>query len=185
MGSILKEKPYLIWGLGLLLFLRFVFVPVIEWQETKKNSLTLLQGKFQKAIQLLKNEQQLETNLAELRRINAKYEKLLPVFSNETQFQLTKQAWLEGIAAVQQLSFTRMGWNKVFATDGQLPSYQLELSFKGRTKQVMNFLLALEQSGELLQIEGYSFGIKRHRVNSLGLAQGKIKLLFYSEFDDA
>lgn len=177
MKELIQQKPYLIWLLAGLLFAQFVVVPVMTWQDEKVAQLALVQKRLGKALHLLNNEQSLDEQQQFLQAARTQYQGLFFAQAEETSFQLKNQKMIEALAEKYQLTVNSIGWKKVSnITDSQLSTYELQMRFTSKTKDIIPFQIAIEQLPQLVKVEGMNINIKRHLKNTMGRANGLFRL---------
>jgi len=176
------DKPNLLWSLLVLVFLQFIVVPMIDWQDEKRNELVLMNKRLSKAKQLLTNEESINHYLLSLEEVEQGYNKYFFKKQELTPFQLANQKVIEELAELHNIKVTSVGWKGITQDATNILSvFELQLRFTGKIKNLMSFQLEIEQMEEAILIVGMSMNIKGHLRNTLGKATGVFRLHYVME----
>lgn len=186
----LKKHALALYLIGVLILLKFIFVPVIDWQDSVIAEHQLKQRKLSKANTLLNNKATLQEQAANLE------EKLLNVapyfytWQEESVFKREQQQIIETELAKFDLRSKRIGWKESFPTDGQkVIKYNIEYSFEGSGYQVINYLVALKMHSYLTDTPQTNLSFRGQGAGKLGIISVFLSRNYYmqlkgSDLDD-
>lgn len=142
----LQNKPLLLGIVALLLFVRFVAVPLQQHQQALHQQLDALTKRLQRSEALLQQQQQLELHQAEQQQQLSQILKPFPVVSSSSQYRLQLQQQLQQLAAAQGASVTFFDW----LSDTPLQVFNMQrgrisLRIKGTAANVMLLQAQIEQ----------------------------------------
>lgn len=180
MKELIEQKPYLLWLLFVLLFLQFIVMPTLSWQDEKVTELQLVKKRLAKAEVLLANEERIDKMLTQLQGVDWNYQDIFFPQQSETSFQLAQQEKIEKLAKANNLKVTSVGWKNFAKTSTELITvYELQLRFSGKVKDMMAFQMKVEQMKEMIPVVGMSVNIKQHLKVTMGRAKGVFRLQYF------
>lgn len=178
--SFLRNHPFLSILLIILLSLKFIIVPVFQWQET------LIWDVFQSNKRLVKSQNAIEKigeNQTQKKLLESSDLSLASLFypqQNEPDFKLAQQQWLEKLVSQHNLKLTNIGWlNSATLLDKPVTKHSLSLNVEGETFALPSFHLALMNNSQWLDITSFSLNLTGQNVNSLGRFKGTMEIVFY------
>jgi len=178
--QMLRNYPYLTGLLMLLVVLKFMLVPLIQWQNDtlwniKQHDKRL--GYAEAAISNVdSNSGQLVTLQTELKKLQG----LFYVNQDEASFKLEQQQWLEALLAKHNIKVTNIGWgfsSKMLAQP--IIKHQLSIFLHGQTHALPGLHLDLEANEQWVELSGFMFNVKGQNQSALGRVTGKLELFFY------
>jgi len=177
-----KQHPRLLTLLAVLVVLRFILVPVLEWQESKIATISQLEKRLFKAERAIKTRAVNEQGVSSLLPYQQQVRALFYPAEAENTFKLARQQWLENLLAKHKVQAVNLGWQGSGQVAGlPLLKHKLELQFTAAMVDFPAFHLALQASPKLLEIDSLTLTLKGQRKNKLGRASGKMTMLFYQQ----
>ena len=176
----LRNYPYLTGLLVLLLVLKFLLVPLIQWQNETLWSIKQNHKRLSRADTATVN---ISANQRQLGTLKLQLEQIQSVFyppQKEASFKLEQQQLLESVLAEHNFKVSNIGWTYSAQVLGQpLIKHQLSVSFDGQTFDLPNLYLALDNNSQWIDVLGFSFNLIGQNENSLGKFRGSLDLVFY------
>jgi len=176
----LRNHPWLTGLLLLLLAVKFVFVPIVDWQNEQLLNIKLQTKRISRAELALANVDNNAQLLSQLQSQSQVLHKLFYPFSEEANFKLQQQQWLEGLIAKHQFKINNVGWVFSAKVLGQpLIKHQLSVSFEGSTFALPSLQAEIEESPQWVDISSFTFNLRGQRNFNLGSLSGNLDLVFY------
>jgi hypothetical protein len=176
----LKKYHQALFLIAVLVLIRFVFVPVFEWQDQKMVELGLLEKKTARVTRLLNTTEQI---IADAENLDSALEEVSSLFydnySNDG-FKLEQQQMVEARLAARGLSPNSIGWRVEADMEGApLRKYQLQYSLAGDAKEVVQYLIDLETAQPLIEITSLNFRLLRPVQGTLGRVNMSVNVTYY------
>lgn len=105
-----ERKKQLLLILALLLAIKFVGQPLVEWQNSKVNDVTQASQRLTKMNEVLLGQEQIQQQLAMAKKNNETLKAQFPVASNSSDFRLQAQQRISQLAAEYELSVDMFNW---------------------------------------------------------------------------
>mgnify|MGYP003650159803 CR=1 FL=1 len=176
----LRKHPWLTGLLLLLIGMKFILVPIIEWQNEQLLNIKLQTKRISRAELALANVDNNVKILNHLHSQNQKLDKLFYPFSEEASFKLQQQQWLESLIAKHQFKINNVGWVFSAKVLGQpLIKHQLSVSVEGPTYAMPSLQAELEANSQWVDINSFTFNVRGQSDVSLGNVSGNVDLVFY------
>lgn len=167
-------------ALVLLVSLKFIVVPLIDWQNTQLAQLANLQKRAVKSQNVIINQSQI--NQAQ-QTINAQLEAINELFVNtqrEGEFKLAMQQQIEQTIANNQLQINTSSWlPSIAVANNQLIRHQLRLNLKGKMRDFINLITLLESKTPKAELKSLNINLKGQKTDELGNMSGSLELAFY------
>lgn len=177
----LKKHGLLLPFMTLLIIAKFIVIPIFDWQNKQFQSIKLLEKRQQKITNVLSSEQQTNIINDSLIKINTQASKLFFPFQAESAFKLKQQKMFESLLAKKQVEIERIAWQVVTEFEYlAVKRYQLQLSIKGSTNQIVELFSAFENNEKLIDIKDFNVSFKGQRENTLGQLSGNVTLHLYA-----
>ncbi|SUI75408.1 Uncharacterised protein [Shewanella morhuae] len=178
----LKKHPSLIVLIALLCVIKFIVVPITEWQALQVADIRLLNKRIVRAESALMQQAQNTEALSQLQLRVTSNNGLLYPHESENTFQLQIQQKIEELLAQYQLKSTNIGWLRTEdIKEYQVIRYQLQVRFEGPMVYVPSFQLALEQLPQWIEVSQFTAGLRYQSSTSLGDTNGMFVLDFFME----
>jgi len=174
----LKQHAWLLSLVALLLIVKFIIVPIFDWQDMKLAKIILLEKKQAKIDNVLTKK---SNNVnADLDLTLAQANKIFFSFQPSAAFKLEQQKMLESMLEKHKVKPINIGWKtSTFFEQLQITRYPLNVQFTGKTIDIIKFLTAIEAKENRIEIESLNLSIKGQRTNTLGRVNGSITLNFF------
>lgn len=173
----MRDKPILLFALGVLLVLRFIVVPIFDWQSKTLASTQHLQKKLNKSQAYLEDlpallayEKELAQSIATRRADNE-------LFSDVGRYQIAKQRQFETLFEQNQIVITSSNWLEPIPTEKGV-IVLLRLKFYGKVKSFLTSHLQLSGMSKSISITNLSLSISGQDSDSLGNVSGNIIIRF-------
>lgn len=168
----------MLYVLALLLIIRFILVPILEWQQTQIDSIKSKELQLSKTNHVIDNVA--EMNEALQRLTNSNQEKQVRYFeqTSTNAFKLQLQQQVESLFSQYELKITNFSW--VTDLPGQISQARAKISFEGSTVSFAKVQIAISQLPKFLNIAQWDLRIVGMNDNKLGKANGSIVLIGYN-----
>jgi len=166
--------------LVILIALKFLIVPLFDWQNSQLAQLANLQKRAVKSQNVIINQSQInqaqQTINAQLKAVNS----LFVDYQRESEFKLAMQQQIEQTIANNQLQINTSSWlPSITVANNQLIRHQLRLNLKGKMRDFINFITLLESKTPKVELKSLNINLKGQNNESLGRVEGTIELAFY------
>jgi hypothetical protein len=169
-------------AIAILLLLKFMLVPLFDWQNQQLSNLVNLQKRASKSHSAIINQTQMAVKqqhiTAQLTAIN----ELFVEHKNEAEFKLAMQQQIEQTIATHQLQINNSSWlPSIAVANAQLMRHQLRLSIKGQMLNFKSLVTLLESSTPKAELKTFNINLKGQNSERLGQVDGTIELAFYMQ----
>ena len=183
MFDIKQPKQQIALGvLALLIVLKFIVVPLFDWQNEQLANLANLQKRVSKSQNVIANQTQITQSQ---QRISAQLKAINSLFINykpEDEFKLAMQQQIEKTVANQQLQINTSNWlPSILVANKQLMRHQLRLSIKGKMLDFTKLITELESVTPKAELKTFNINSKGQNAEQLGRVDGIIELAFYMQ----
>jgi len=183
--QLLRNYPYLSALLVLLIALKFLFVPLVQWQNDTLWSISQNDKRLSRAMGAITH---IDSNRVQLGALQQQLGQLQTFFypsQDEASFKLEQQQWLEALIAEHNFTVSNIGWTYSAQVLGQpLIKHQLSVSFDGDTFDLPRLYLALDSNSQWIDVMSFSFNLIGQNEKSLGRFRGSVDLVFYQRADN-
>lgn len=177
----IKKNAWLLSIIGILLVLKLIVVPIIDWQDGKIAEIRLLANKQYKIDSVLAREDgnsQLVEKLSSLVEQGDAY--FWPI-ENESEFKLATQRFIQEQLNKYNLRMINIGVEQhTEFQDLNVVQYPVKVRFTGDTPDAISFFMSLESNTKRLSIEKFSLSIKGQNEENLGSSNGSALVMFYA-----
>jgi len=178
----LKKHAFLLSIIFVLIIMKFIVLPIFEWQDDKLSNIRLLEKKQIKVQQVLANQQEYIEANDNLFTIFNQVNSVFSHYKNESAFKLAQQKNIEKLLAEFNLKSQNIGWKGVSLVEQlQLQRFQVGIQFKGKSIDVINFIIALEKQPKWIDIIDFNFSIKGQKEGTIGRMDGRINMNMYND----
>lgn len=172
--------------LGVILLIKFGFLPLLEWQESYRQELILEKKRITKAQRVLNNAEQFEQQFSQLEQLHQAQQGLLFSSQPDNQFQLSRQQQIEALLSSYDLRAERINWlAAINVASGQVRQYSVTISVEGKITDILRWHLAVEKQKPLIDIVGFDVRMQRQTDSSLGRGAGEYQFRFYAEGEES
>jgi len=178
----LKQHTLLLAFLALLLFAKFIIVPIYTWQDQQLADIGLLEKKQAKISAVLNAQNKVAQLNKELDTALKQTENLIFPYQKDANFKLNQQKMLETLLEQFNLTVQHVGWQVARSNKNALfISYPILIRFSGKTDQVVQFLAAAEMNTQRIEVNALNFTFKGQRKDALGRIKGSVTLMLFME----
>ncbi|MEW6989435.1 hypothetical protein AADZ91_01990 [Colwelliaceae bacterium 6441] len=178
----LKKHAFLLIILTILIVVKFVFVPVFQWQDDKILNIKMLNKKHEKIENILLNQEEGNESYHALKDNVAQGESVFFAFQKESDFKLSQQKLVETLLQKHNVRALNIGWQVTSALpEYNAINYQLRVQFNGEHLDVFNFIFSLESNPKRISIHDFNLNINGQIDDKLGNINGWLIINFYSE----
>jgi len=179
----LKKHALLLIILTFLLLAKFLYMPIIEWQNALIIEINTIEKKLRKIEGVLGNEEK-------ILHANKQYEQQFAItkhlfFAQNSQatFKLQQQQMLEKVFEKSNIKITRFGWeNTIPLVDLQVEHYPLKVYLSGKISDFVKLTTQLERYSPFIEVSGLVLVVKKQTSSNLGETKGNISLNLYAEY---
>jgi hypothetical protein len=183
--QLLRNYPYLSGLLVLLVVLKFLFVPLVQWQNDTLWSISQNDKRLSRATGAITDIDSNRGQLEALQQQLGQLQTFIYPSQDEASFKLEQQQWVEVLIAKHNFKVSNIGWTYSAQVLGQpLIKHQLSVSFDGNTFDLPNLYLALDSNPQWIDVTGFSFNLIGQNEKSLGRFRGSLDLVFYQFAND-
>ena len=176
----LKQYSVLLSLLALLLVLKLVVVPVLDWQEAQLTEIRQLERKQSRVDNLF---DRLDEDSQLSRQLDTYLEKAETLFfpmQSASAFKLRQQKWVEQLVGKHQLQLKNIGWEKSVVIDSvQLERFQLKLTYSGKSENVLALHKDLESQPHWMVLDQINYNFKGQNQERLGQITARVTLHFF------
>jgi len=178
----IKKHAVLLIILSILLIAKFIYIPIINWQNALHSEIQQQEKKLVKIDKVLRQK-------GKINQANFQLEKLLTIKTSvffpseeETKFQLKQQKMLESLFKKSKLKLTKFAWRRTQALASLSAShYKLQVNFSGKMSQLVQLMSAIESFTPYIEVSDFTFNIKRQKGPLLGMVTGNLILHLYTD----
>ncbi|WP_024611183.1 hypothetical protein [Pseudoalteromonas sp. TB64] len=181
----LKKHTLALCFVGLLVLLKFILIPIMDWQDTLIAEQQLEHRKLNKTLALLKNDSAITKQLTELNILLSDITPLFYKWASEAEFKREEQQKIESQLTKYELTSKRIGWKESFPNEGaSILKYSIEYAFEGDGYQVLNYLIELKAEKHLVDTPQMSFSFRGQKAGKLGIISVFIRRDYYMQLKD-
>lgn len=176
----LKQHGWLLIIILILMVIKFIVVPTIEWQNEVIANIQLLERKQGKVINLLENKSENNIVNEKLTSYTEQGNRLFFSYQQDSIFKLSQQKVLESLLAKHGLIAENIGWQASTKLEElSATRYLIQIRFKGEAINVIDFMLAIESQKQLISIKDFNISVIGQNRDTLGRMNGQISLYLY------
>ncbi|MDO6426501.1 hypothetical protein Q4489_05720 [Thalassotalea sp. 1_MG-2023] len=176
MSSVTRKNLLLI--VALLAVIRFVIVPIFEWQEEKIDDIDAKITRLDKAENVINRQAKLTTLLSDVQQSNEETEVLYHNFTSTNAMKLSLQQQVEKIFSQHSVKIKNFTWPNELP--GNITELRAKVFFDGNTKDLAKLHLALSAQTKLFNIAEWTIHIRKMKEDSLGVASGSLVFSAYN-----
>jgi hypothetical protein len=172
----MNNKKLLLSLLSLMLALRFIIVPLIDWQNSMLDETQRLQTKLDKSSSFIDNLPKLvaykDTLSAELERRHQAGE----VYYDVGRYQIEKQRQFEQLFDENNIKISSSDWFEPIVTK-QGTTLQLKLQFAGKLSQFIHLQTQIATLSNDIRVADLSLSMQNQSSTSLGRFNGNATII--------
>lgn len=178
-----KNRQYqLLFLASCLLFVKFVFLPVIEWQNSLVDEIALNEKRLSAGLDAIKYSDDYELKALQLQQKISNNASGLYSYLGANAFQLEQQTAFENLATEHDVSVDSASWSPMQTLDSGVLEHRLDVTLVGETEDIIKLQAAAElKHTSVMAFSEYNFVITRHLLFSLGTVRGQATISFFME----
>jgi hypothetical protein len=181
----LSPYRYYLITVSILIVIKFVFMPIIQWQNSLLADIALLKNKSSKIELLLNNQHETEQLLSTYTAVLKPMAHIFNEKRPESDFKLAQQKWLESLMEKHGISIKNTSWQLVSTIESpKVKQFQLKVNFSGKTEDLRRIMQSLESQTPLVYVNDFLINIKKQSKTRLGSVSGSLTLHFYMKNND-
>ena len=161
----------------LLGVMKFVLVPILEWQESYLDEIKIKQNKLVKIQDAIENQDLYAMSINTFNQRLQEAGTSAYEIQDMTGFQIAQQNIIENMLTDSGLKVTRLGWTDSTAL-GVEDMALLDVRFTGMTKAAFDFIAKVEAISPGPKVFQYNYEIRGHRNKALGTVTGFVRLSY-------
>jgi len=163
-----------------LILMKFIVLPIIQWQETTLTTNTLLEKRLSKSAYAINNKIQMQQVLKQSTVKLSELEQLIYEYQLTNRFRLSQQKQLETLFEEYKIEITNLVWQAPVAlTNWQISQHEVKLRIKGSLTNLQKLQAVLESKPQWLANNSFSYRLEKRRKNNLGNFSGRTSLTLY------
>lgn len=184
MLSDLKKHATLLIVLVILVVVKFIVVPIIEWQEGLILENESYQSRIDRVQGLSENRERLQQSLNTVEKQQQLAQSLVHQYSDEATFKLKLQKLLDSYAAKYNVKVSNVNWlTTVEMIDGAIIKFPIRMKVRGPTSKVVQFINYLESLSPIIDVDALNLNVKRQSGRALGSIDGQLTINLYMGAD--
>jgi hypothetical protein len=176
----LKKHSLALALIAVLVLIKFVAVPVIEWQDGKFNELALKEKRVNKSALIFSEQETLIKQALKADEIKSNIERRLVAADNIEAFKLNQLKAIESLVNKHNLKLQNVGWREpIYLQSDTIVKYPVLLRVSGNTIDYVSFLSQVNQSETFMEVDNFNLNIRRQTAVQLGTFNGSMIINFY------
>jgi cell division protein FtsB len=163
--------------LAILLVMRFIVVPIFDWQTQTLSTTQSLQDKLDKSVAYISELPSLHQYRQALSAEVQKRQAAREYVSDISRYQLDKFRQFESLMQKHHLEIKSSNWSDAIKTAKGV-TLQLRLQFSGSMKDFIAFHLALDSLSNTLSLNNLNLTLNGQSEDKLGSFTGNINVQF-------
>jgi uncharacterized membrane protein YcgQ (UPF0703/DUF1980 family) len=173
----MKKNIVLITILSVLVLVKFVLVPVFDWQNNKMEQITQLERKIKKSKDYIVRLPEMTAQQEQLTTVINTYKEQTDTYNDIGRYKLNKQRQLEALFSQYNVEIKALNWRDEVSTEQGI-SIPMYLQFTGQLKSFINLKLDILASGSNIELEKFNLNIAGQLEKSLGRVNGNLTIVF-------
>ncbi|WP_281556604.1 hypothetical protein [Thalassomonas sp. RHCl1] len=182
MQQVIKQYGLLLSLLVFLLIVKFIIVPIYEWQQQTQATNALLSHRLQKSTFALDNRNEIARLVQNTQEQLIAAENLFFDYEDENAFQLNQQQWLEKQFELHNIAVSNIGWQTAVPLDSLgLSQHEVQVSFKGNAFDIQKIQVFFESQAKWIEFVDFNYRFGRRRGSKLSDISGRMSLRFHMQ----
>ncbi len=178
----LKEKAGLLSIMAALFVVKFVLVPVLEWQNDTLANISALEKRLYKINKVLADEKESAGNNTLLNAELQKIDQIFIPYQSEANLKLTQQKKIEDLIKEYNINLSNIGWQTITdIPELSIKRYSLQVVFAGKAESAVNFINRIESQPYFIGLSEITLTLRGQTKERLGQLRGKLVLEFFVE----
>lgn len=163
--------------LGLIIFVKFVLVPVIEWQDEAVLQLSALHKRLNKSESFINELPKLTSEKEKLASYLNQLKSNVDTYSNISNYQIGKQKDIETLFKQNSLTIKSFNWQDTIETD-KGSQLKLMIQYSGMLKDFLSLHLQMSKFNQSVEVTNLGLNIRGQDEASMGIITGSIVFVF-------
>ncbi|MFT5755299.1 MAG: hypothetical protein ACI9LM_000006 [Alteromonadaceae bacterium] len=179
MDSIKKHYPAL-FVIALLICVKFVIVPLFDWQNEMITTNALLTKRLVKSSAVIDNQALFQSQLSKMDKQLEKGEQLFFANSPQSLFQLAQQKKLEQLFTQHNMTINGLRWKvPITKKNWRLILNEVRFTFKGSVADLQQLQMTLESQVQWYDNYNFNYTLDERHEKKLGQVSGRMSLKLY------
>ena len=176
----LKKHQFLLSVVALLIIIKWLYVPIVDWQDERYFEIKQKQNRLSKSSAVLKQSNVYSQKNDLLADSLAIANDIFVEKQDDSLFKLEQQKFVEQMLSKLGLSLTRTVWeNALESVEPQIKQYKMKVFFKGRTNDMVRYVTELEKHKPYIEVNDFIFNINKRNKEPFGSVSGNLTLSLY------
>ncbi|MBQ4860836.1 hypothetical protein J8L98_03885 [Pseudoalteromonas sp. MMG013] len=164
----------------LLVVIKFIIVPIFNWQSVQISKAESQQLRLIKANSIIAQKESFILAADSARESLRQYKDALFDSEKINGFKIDKQKEISSYLKENNLTLLNIGWQpELQFLNAQLHREQVRLNIGGETHRVAQFIYFIENHSKLVSVEQLSFNIRGLTTDESGTAEASLLISFY------
>jgi len=173
----LKKHTLSIAIIAILVFFKFVFMPIIDWQNEQLSTISMNERKIIKIERLIADEFEIIENKKLVESKLTQFKKFTFSHQPADVFQREQQKIIEAEFESSALNIRSIGWKaQLIIADTPITQFQIEYAFSGEAEKVIDYLLRLESKQPWLDLLNLQLSFRKQKAGGLGNLNARIRV---------
>lgn len=172
--------------MAILIGVRWLIVPVFDWQEQQLLQKQLLEKRVSRVTELLLNDSNYEGLFVAADVASERARATLLEVNDEASFKLEQQVLIERIINSYDLVVSNFGWNpEIVEEDFEVRIYPAVIRLEGSSYKIMMAMLEIEALDKAVLIGDFDLRIFNQSSDTMGRANARVVIQFVTRHDGA
>ena len=163
--------------LGMILLIKFVLYPVIEWQDETVQQLSSLNKKLIKSKNFINELPQLESEREKLSSYLAELKDSVDTYSDISTYQIGKQKEIETLFTDTGMVIKSFNWQDSIKTE-KGAQLKLMIQYSGSLKDFLKLHMMMGKFNQSIEITNLGLNIRGQEQGTMGVITGSIVFVF-------
>ncbi len=181
----LKKHALALSLIAILIIIKFLFIPIIDWQNEKQSRLALLERKIAKIDVLMQGKEEISNwkNVLEQQLVNLSND--FYAKQDGEKFKRQQQKLIEAEVKAFNLKMNNIGWKTTIDNPvAPLTQYSVSYSFTGQGTEVINYLLSINAADKYSEIAEFNATFARKYPGQIGRLTIRLRRTFYMNVNE-
>ncbi|WP_100642242.1 hypothetical protein [Alteromonas facilis] len=176
----IRKYDLYFWVIGILVLIRFVFYPWVDWININQDSIAMEQSRLDRVKTLVANQDSIASEVDKLKSMLSEFNGVFIGTEDSNEFQLEEQRRLNLLLSEYSINVENIGWESPLTlSDGAYTAQRLSMTVEGKLSDIILLLLRLDSSPHFVKLSDFRLSVQYHNETSLGRARGVISLVFF------
>jgi len=174
----MQNKNTLLLILGGIILIKYMLMPIIEWQNDSVEQLVVLNKKLDKSLGFINELPRLEQEKVKLADFLKTIKLDVDTYQDISRYQLDKQREIEKVFAENKIIIKSFNWRDIVKI-GNGSQLKLMIRYSGKLKDFISLHMAISQFNRSVEVTNFGLNIRTQTDKSLGDITGSIVLVFH------